>query len=1818
MNFIVGISLAGSGSGGDGGGSGTKPREHPKNTGVDDSVFTNFDAVLDELEGKSPPDEGDATDANKESAFAAQIAIGGAGGEAGHGDAVFVNNSGDIITLQNNSHGIMGQSIGGGGGNASLNLAVTYQGKSDKNKGFNLAIGGATGDGGNGGAVAVNHGSSIETFGDNSYGVLSQSIGGGGGNAGLDIAYSKTNGGKVGITLGRRGGTGGFGGDVTLSSKGSVVTHGNNSFGLLAQSIGNGGGNSSATSVSLALPEDDSTPARTASIAVGLEGGEGGTGGNVTLNAEGWVSTDGENAHAIFAQSVGGGGGNGGSASGFAVFDSTAALSVGGAGGLGGIGGTVTVNSSADVRTNNRDSVGILAQSVGGGGGTGGAVRSGGLQTKGSGALVSIGGSGGSGMAGGTVTVNNSGVIITDGANSHGVLAQSLGGGGGNGGMVINSIYNKDADKATQINVSVGGSGGDGAVSKAVEVTNTGGIGTNQDNSIGIFAQSVGGGGGNANTVVTGSISGKGAGDKISMSIGGSGGTGGAAANVTVANLKGESPDSGEIITLGNYSHGILAMSVGGGGGTGSTTVTSNISGTQPAESSPLSISLSLGGDGGNGGSGGDVAVTTSGEITTYGYKAHGVAAQSVGGGGGTGGMSVAANYTKKSNDAKNENEKGTDITIAVGGSGGSGNTSGNVTVNNTGSIEVFGDRSYGIFAQSVGGGGGDQGSSISLSEPDSSVGGEEGAEALIGLILSGSGGDGADSGDVLVEHTGSITARGDNSYGIFAQSVAGGGGNSGNSITTNKIEIVASNLLGAAGIFEGSTGKAGTVRVNTTGDIVMLGANSQAQFAQSVNGGGGNVDFFLDVSRQAIEMGADGFELPDNSGDVDKAISFITQKIALGTTAANGAAGSAVDATHVGDLYTAGKESIASLIQTIGGGGGSENAEIVVDSQANVDLVLALGGAESSNSSGGNVKLTREGTIGTSGAKSQGAGVQSIGGGGGNLSVTVRRAPDPEEPVSPAAGAAPASVAAQAAPVAANSEPAGSSTATVMLGSDASVNNDGGDMDLVYSGNVNTQGDRSAGIVVQSIGAGGGQLHLAGLDSLDISIGATGNSSGNGGNVGVTNAGSIMTVGELSHGIMIQTIGGGGGAAFTDLDESAVTLTVNSDNSGDGGIIDFTQTGDIVVGGDRSIGVFAQSLGGGGGVVDRLFTGTAGGAGNSGAITLDLNGNVEALGQEGIAVFAQSRSAETQGDIHVTLSAGKRLNFGVEGTGVWFSGGAANRFVNYGTAAGEDGLFGSVVRGEEGNDAVENHSTFLGQFDLGAGVNSFTNMAERVFVPGPVLSLGENSNMLTQHGVMMPGNMLHAQPTELAGSFLQSATGLTFVELDFNSENRNDDGGIIDSIFATGTVDLAGELNVSLLNPQLVPSGNFQKILFHGDQGVVHHGPVLTTIPSVVISYDLAYPGPDSATLDYNVDFSPKGIGKNLNGVGNYFNGIQAAGSSPEMADTVVRLLYEADMNTYKKLLSQLSPEFYGELQVEQMRRSQRSTEVIAEGGGYRFAKKGRLVWLHFEDEKNKQDASGDLKNIRHYTNRFAVGFQNMSSNKWTAGIGLSVEDNESDGYQDQWTSKGDSLYLGAMLKKEINNTDYTLGISYGWAESDVERRGAVTESFLAETKRDYNILGALLRASHTFHKGQAYFRPIFDLGLTHLKADSTSEKGAAEVNLEIEDYDKTYAWIRPALGVGYKRVYDNGWKMKMRAGLGLHYYISDAETEVRAGFEGAPDGVEPMDVPVDFDQSYAIGTIGIDLLTSRDISLGLRYSRITGDRSDLDRWGAVLNLPF
>src|SRR6202008_2168522 len=117
----------------------------------------------------------------------------------------------------------------------------------------------------------------IQTQGAHSYGIVAQSVGGGGGDGGFAVAGGIANGPTASFALGGSGDGGGFGRNVLLDSSTSVVTRGDASHGVFAQSLGGGGG-SGGFAVTGGISRND------VSAAIGGSGDGGGAGGLVTLN----------------------------------------------------------------------------------------------------------------------------------------------------------------------------------------------------------------------------------------------------------------------------------------------------------------------------------------------------------------------------------------------------------------------------------------------------------------------------------------------------------------------------------------------------------------------------------------------------------------------------------------------------------------------------------------------------------------------------------------------------------------------------------------------------------------------------------------------------------------------------------------------------------------------------------------------------------------------------------------------------------------------------------------------------------------------------------------------------------------------------------------------------------------------------------------------------------------------------------------------------------------------------------------------------------------------------------------------------------------------------------------------------------------------------------------------------------------------------------------------------------------------------------------------------------------------------------------------
>ena len=183
-------------------------------------------------------------------------------------------------------------------------------------------------------------------------------------------------------------------------------------------------------------------------MGIGGNGGGGGDGGIVTVTtgdgtSGSTINTTGKHGIAIFAQSVGGGGGLVRTMTTDQTFDPSKivinpqgrladvhgfSLTIGGQNGSFGAGGDVTVLASGPITTSGLDAHAILAQSIGGW------RRHGGWRTEP--CLDEPRRPGALSGDGGTVKIQlqPGAKICTSGAGAYGILAQSIGGGGGAAG----------------------------------------------------------------------------------------------------------------------------------------------------------------------------------------------------------------------------------------------------------------------------------------------------------------------------------------------------------------------------------------------------------------------------------------------------------------------------------------------------------------------------------------------------------------------------------------------------------------------------------------------------------------------------------------------------------------------------------------------------------------------------------------------------------------------------------------------------------------------------------------------------------------------------------------------------------------------------------------------------------------------------------------------------------------------------------------------------------------------------------------------------------------------------------------------------------------------------------------------------------------------------------------------------------------------------------------------------------------------------------------------------------------------------------------
>ncbi|WP_066475078.1 autotransporter outer membrane beta-barrel domain-containing protein [Bosea sp. WAO] len=1829
------------------------------------------------------------------------VSIGGRGGNSGDGGDIIVTNSRSVLTSGRFAAGLSLETTGGGGSAGGSALAAT-PGL------FNVAVGGDAGSNGDGGQIKAINGGTIITRGELSPAIKAASTGGGGGTAGTANVIGSIN--LFSLGLGGSAGDGGRGGRVEVNNNGRLETHEAQSEGILAVSTGGGGGQGGAAKV-LGIVS-------VLKLGIGGAGGAGGDGGAVTVANGGQIVTKGAQSAAISALSVGGGGGHGGAADVISVSPTAnISLAIGATGGAGGNGGAVHVHNgdAGTIVTEKAGSSGIKAQSIGQGGGNGSMASSSALtiglapSTDPISAVsfnMALGGSGAAGGGGGPVTVGNTGAITTGGAFADGIFAQSAGGGGGEGGFALTRSLTIAAGHAVTIASTIGGKGGIGGRGSGVLVESSGRITTTGDSAMGILAQSVGGGGGKGGGVFTSmgasyssiaerwtnptqvtahSIA-------LSIAVGGEGGIGNAGDNVIVRN-------AGAISTSGANAFGIVAQSIGGGGGMGGN------SQTLTGGSATVTANVTVGGKGGAGNHGGKVDVSNTGDITTKGSGSAALFAQSVGGGGGHGGSASTlshevydaafaaggnvngiASLWQALRQAKGDpdflkswGQKKWDISasvstgIALGGNGLGGGDGGDVKVENTKSLQTEGERSPGIFAQSVGGGGGNAGA-VKNDEEENKIAniagliakvvelglGAKAFSAFKALDLSfstninvgGQGGSGGSGGVVAVNNRGTISTKSAESPGILAQSIGGGGGNGGQigqeaeappafslpSVLDLLPLSPSGNVTIGVGGKGGANGSGSVVIVSNSGTIATAGASSEGILAQSIGGGGGN------------------------GGSSNSAVGSANLNLAIDIGGRGGAAGmgSFVAVHHEGGaISTSGANSAGIVAQSVGGGGGRSAASTIGGGLAIEHLThksqVKAGTAGSGGGLGGPVQVIAKGAVTTKGEQSAGIVAQSIGGGGGLVTLQVVLDEKTLRPELPA--------------------PTRTTDTTLVLGASGGIQGDGGEVRVNLEGALQTSGVNAFGVLAQGIGGGGGFVAAPASEvengPLRVTLGASDGATGHGGAVNVQ-VGTITTSGRNAHGIVAQSIGAGGGVAGLTTSAGKVSLDRASKGGfGDARSVSVGVAGKVSTTGDGAIGVLAQAIGGGGGLTgdaasvrygpglvrDSSFVG---GAGEGGDIAIRVNGEVGTAGANAPAILAMSlgsgavfsdqgimlmRPWEAAGNSGrlIDISVGDNgkvsatgagspgiyaVSMGNSGAGVGGNHRGEEIRINIGARASVSGGTGDQAAGiatitpaltvitnagtvsalgglaiQTANRArIENSGTVVGNVLLGAG-STFENREPGRLHSGTTLRMATLNNA----GILNPGgeNALGATSfsfvrTALDGSLQQSATGRYAVDLDYYDRK-----GDFLSVSAPSRFDgKVKPLPLRALRDIPLEIARFE-------QPLSSYGAVIDD-RSPVFHYDLKQSGQQSVTIAMGAKFAPDGLAlaKDQAATANYLQQVwdQQGPDSPadgarETASRIFGHLSRVQsQEAYLGALKEISNDATGARGAAMANEARAFAERLNSCPAFVSAdasmREVDCVWGR--SIATRIDRSGSIDDSGYRTKQLTlqVGGQKQVSPGWFLGGSLGYSAAHTTTSYDDVDIRSQGVMAGAVLKREIGPWLLSASLLAGYDTADLKRDVLLGSYFARASGTAHALqLGGKLRASYQFTFGNWYLKPMADLDLHFIKQYGYRERGAGLFDLVTLDQSRLGATLSPALEIG-TRLEIAGMATRAYLNAGASFASQDGwQQRQRFSALGSGDGSPSFKSETGMPRAYGNARAGIDLVTKSGWELRAEY---------------------
>ncbi|MBS0640036.1 MAG: autotransporter domain-containing protein, partial [Proteobacteria bacterium] len=782
------------------------------------------------------------------------------------------------------------------------------------------------------------------------------------------------------------------------------------------------------------------------------------------------------------------------------------------------------------------------------------------------------------------------------------------------------------------------------------------------------------------------------------------------------------------------------------------------------------------------------------------------------------------------------------------------------------------------------------------------------------------------------------------------------------------------------------------------------------------------------------------------------------------------------------------------------------------------------------------------------------------------------------------------------------------SATLELAVGGGGGTGADGGSITIgsanaPFAATVSTSGARAYGLLAQSVGGGGGIGGTGSANSLlTLTVGGQGSVAGNGGNVSVyagTGSGTdrISTNGAGAHALVAQSVGGGGGIAG-DVSSPGLSLArrfSGVNGSGSGGSVSVDFNGAIQTVGAGAFGIFAQSVGGGGGFggdASGSFASStsSGGSGRGGAVTVNQQGTILALGSGGIGIFAQSQGPSGSSAINVTVG-GTVYGDQRGGAGVLISSGHDNSLTV--TSSGFlSGNGGTAIRyqGDQSTSAgsvlnVYNYGTIFDDVIL---TNTSGNSAGTVYnySNNTLVSRSLQANVVNA-GTIIVGGRNEIGTTVITGNFEQTRAGTLKLDADFAA-------GRIDRLSVQGDARLDGRIQVAALS--LLP-----RALTFLDVGGTATGTLQGSRMNNLFDFSISRTG-NVYTVTPDADFADPTLGLTpaQTRTAQHLQALWNAGGGS--FGPLFTALAATDGGGYANLLGSVQSDTRNAPAAENLalaqQRLDRTMSCPVFAGSSATPVQSECVWSQASGGTSNQGAFNDAAAYGDRVFAVALGGQKRIATDWFLGATAAYENSQIQSSNGGFKANGQMFSVGASVKRESGPWLVAAAAAGNFGSFDTSRFASLANlGGVAKGTQDIGGFGGRLRAAYTWAAERFYVRPFVDLDVVYTTAGGYGESGAGLFNQQVAHSANWAVLGTPSVEVGSR--FDVGPDYLMRGYARVGLTVSSLhDWSVQSRFAAAPAGADSFAVMLPLDTVYGRVGAGVQLANiANALSVRLEY---------------------